>query len=580
MNVGIYVRVSTEEQRDFGYSIDAQLREIKDYCERRNLNIIDIYNDAGHSAKDLNRPEMERMINDIKNGKINLVISMKVDRLTREGYDGQWFLRFCKDNECGLIFLQENYDVTTPEGEMGYGISLLFGQRERRLISQRTKTAMEEAIKQGKFPGKTPMGYKKNIDKKLEIDLVEAEVIKEVFELYAKGNNASKVASIMSENNRYLRDNGKWTESRITHIINNPIYKGDLLWGRYKRKQNKQILIENHSPAIISEELWDRCQDQLDKNKHGNYGKNIHIFHRVVRCPNCGELMNSYYTIKHQNKKIKYNYYVRCLNKKCDKKGYSYNANKIENELVNILNDLSGIALISSYSLNYPKIDSKKDIDNIKGTITKLKNDENRLLELLLTNKLDEDMLINKMNTLSSERKNLEAKKENLEKGASLNFNKDLVKLYNDKKETDIEGINPIWSLLSREGKKEVIGKFIKYIDISVDDNYNVKIENITFNNEFIQNEFFDIPNYLLEKLKQTYKNIKFVGVFTRNQFNSNLFKDYETYSYNLLMKNYTQDRKSLEVILNKFKDHDLEIALIIENKKYVNAFVMFKITE
>ena len=87
MNVGIYVRVSTEEQRDYGYSIDAQLREIKEYCERRNLNIIDIYNDAGHSAKNLNRPEMERMLNDIKNGKINLVISMKVDRLTREGYD-------------------------------------------------------------------------------------------------------------------------------------------------------------------------------------------------------------------------------------------------------------------------------------------------------------------------------------------------------------------------------------------------------------------------------------------------------------------------------------------------------------
>lgn len=84
MNVGVYVRVSTEEQRDQGYSIDAQLREIKEYCERRNLNIIDIYNDAGHSAKDLNRPEMERMLNDIKNGKINLVISMKVDRLTRK----------------------------------------------------------------------------------------------------------------------------------------------------------------------------------------------------------------------------------------------------------------------------------------------------------------------------------------------------------------------------------------------------------------------------------------------------------------------------------------------------------------
>ena len=116
MNVGIYVRVSTEEQRDFGYSIDAQIREINEYCEKRNLRIIDTYNDAEHSAKDLNRPEMERMIKDIKNGKINCVISMKVDRLTREGYDGQWFLKFCKDYGCALIFLQENYDVTTLIG--------------------------------------------------------------------------------------------------------------------------------------------------------------------------------------------------------------------------------------------------------------------------------------------------------------------------------------------------------------------------------------------------------------------------------------------------------------------------------
>ena len=574
MNVGVYVRVSTEEQRDYGYSIDAQLREIKEYCKRRNLNIIDIYNDAGHSAKDLNRPEMERMLNDIKNGKINLVISMKVDRLTREGYDGQWFLRFCKEHDCGLIFLQENYDVTTPEGEMGYGISLLFGQRERRLISQRTKTAMEEAIRQGKYPGKCPMGYKKNAFKKLEIDVVEAEVIKEVFELYSKGNKALKVAQIMKENNRYLSDNGKWTDSRIMHIISNPIYKGDLLWGRFSRKDNKRILIENHSPAIVSKELWDSCQRQLDKNKHGNFGKNAHVFHRVVRCPECNELMNSFYTIKKQNKKIKYNYYVRCLNKKCSKKGISYNANKIEKELVNILNDLSGIALVSSYCLNYPKIDSKKEIDAIKGNITKLKNDENRLLELLLTNKLDEEMLINKMNTIVAERKNLESKKEKLEVSTSLNFNKDLVKLYEDKNIGEIEGINPIWNILSREGKKEIISTFIKHIDISTDKDYNVKIENITFNNRFLQNEFFDIPTYLLDKLKGYYKNIKFLGMFTKEQIKN--ITTNELYSYNGLMKNYTNDKKSLDIILNKYKEFNIEIAMIIENKKFVDAVIMF----
>jgi len=239
-----------------------------------------------------------------------------------------------------------------------------------------------------------------------------------------------------------------------------------------------------------------------------------------------------------------------------------------------MLNDLSGIALVSSYCLNYPKIDSKKEIDAIKGNITKLKNDENRLLELLLTNKLDEEMLINKMNTIVSERKNLESKKEKLEIGASLNFNKDLVKLYEDENIGEIEGINPTWNILSREGKREIISTFIKYIDISTDKYYNVKIENITFNNRFLQNEFFDIPTYLLDKIKGDYKNIKFLGMFTKEQIKN--ITTNELYSYNELMKHYTNDRKSLDIVLNKYKDFNIELAMIIEDKKFVDAVIIF----
>ena len=382
INTAIYVRVSTEEQKDFGYSIEAQLRELRNYCNQRNLNIVHEYNDAGYSAKDLKRPEMEKLIEDIKNGKINLVVAMKVDRLTREGYDGQWFLKFCKDNNCGLIFLQENYDVTTPDGEMMYGMSLLFGQKERREIGNRTRKAMEEAIKQGKYPAKTPFGYIKNEDKKLEINPMEAEIVKDIFELYSQGNNASKVASIMKKDNRYLRNGEKWNESKITRIINNPIYKGDMLWGIYKREKKNQILIPNHSPAIITKDLWDKCQRELDKNSHGNYGENIHIFNRIIRCPECHELMNSFFTIKYQNKKKKYNYYVRCLNKRCDKKGVIYSCDKIENKLVNILNDLSGIAILSEYSLNFPIIDNKDDIDRIKGALVKIKNEMIELVKM------------------------------------------------------------------------------------------------------------------------------------------------------------------------------------------------------
>ena len=109
----------------------------------------------------------------------------------------------------------------------------------------------------------------------------------------------------MKKDNRYLRNGEKWNESKIARIINNPIYKGDMLWGIYKREKKNQILIPNHSPAIITKDLWDKCQRELDKNSHGNYGENIHIFNRVIRCPECHELMNSFFTIKYQNKIIK-----------------------------------------------------------------------------------------------------------------------------------------------------------------------------------------------------------------------------------------------------------------------------------
>lgn len=577
MNVGIYVRVSTEEQRDFGYSIEAQLREIRNYCKQRNLNIVKEYNDAGYSAKDLKRPEMERMIDDIKNKRINLVVAVKVDRLTREGYDGQWFLKFCKENDCGLLLLQENYDVTTPDGEMMYGMSLLFGQKERREIGNRTRRAMEEAVKQGKYPGKTPMGFIKNVDKKLEINPIEAEVIKDVFRLYADGNSACEVAKIMKANNRYLRDNGKWTSGRITKTINNPIYAGDVCWGLYERKKENQLTILNHSPAIIDRDLWERCQTQKEKSSHGNYGENIHIFHQVVRCPSCKNLMNSFYTVKHQNKNIKYNYYVRCNNKNCNLKGKVYNASKIEKELINILNDLSGIAILSKYSLNFPKQDKKDDLDNIQGMLMKLKNDENKLLDLYLANNLKNDVITKRLNSIEAERKQLLNKKDKMESNLVLNYNDDILNLYETQNKTDLKGINPLWNIISRETKRDIISDYIKFIDVSIGNNYNVKIDNITFNNNFIQNKFYNLPEYLMNKFKNAYKDMKFLGVFTLEQFNNlNLENEFELYDLNELIK-YKRTDDKIDKLIKRYEEQNLEVAIIIENGIYKNAFILFK---
>lgn len=115
MRCGIYVRVSTDDQRDNGYSIDSQLRMIKEYCEKNEYDIVDVYNDAGHSGKDLMRPEMQRLLKDIKSKKIDKLVAIKVDRLTRNNYDGFWLLNYCEKHDVKIELILEPYDVSTAK---------------------------------------------------------------------------------------------------------------------------------------------------------------------------------------------------------------------------------------------------------------------------------------------------------------------------------------------------------------------------------------------------------------------------------------------------------------------------------
>lgn len=198
MRRGVYVRVSTDDQRDNGYSIDSQLRMIKEYCEKNEYDIVDVYNDAGHSGKDLMRPEMQRLLKDIKSKKIDKLVAIKVDRLTRNNYDDFWLLNYCEEHDVKIELILEPYDVSTANGEMIFEMNLVFGQRERKEIGARTKRAMEEMALERIHPSKAPYGYIRNKETgHLEVEPIEAEVVKEIFELCKQGNSTRGIATIM-----------------------------------------------------------------------------------------------------------------------------------------------------------------------------------------------------------------------------------------------------------------------------------------------------------------------------------------------------------------------------------------------
>lgn len=198
MRCGIYVRVSTDEQRDNGYSIDSQLRMIKEYCEKNNYDIVDVYNDAGHSGKDLMRPEMQRLLKDIKAHKIE-------------------------------------------------------------------KMALEKVR-----PSKAPYSYIRNAETgNLEIEPIEAQVVKEIFESYKNDNSISSIANTLKEEKTYLKQ-GKWNSDKVYKILTNSIYIGTFAYGKTKRKAQDILYVNNYCEPIIDDNTWNITRKILEKNKHPN----------------------------------------------------------------------------------------------------------------------------------------------------------------------------------------------------------------------------------------------------------------------------------------------------------------------
>lgn len=156
------------------------------------------------------RLDMQRLLKDIKSHKIEKLVVIKVDRLTKNNYDGFWFLNYCGQNDVKIELILEPYDLSTANGEMIFGMNLVFGQRERKEIGARTKRAMEEMALEKVHPGKVPYGYIRDKETGyLEIEPIEAEVVKEIFKLCEEGYLIRAITFKLKEENRYLKQ-GKW----------------------------------------------------------------------------------------------------------------------------------------------------------------------------------------------------------------------------------------------------------------------------------------------------------------------------------------------------------------------------------
>lgn len=517
MRCGVYVRVSTDDQRDNGYSIDSQLRMIKEYCEKNNYDIVDVYNDAGHSGKDLMRPEMQRLLKDIKSHKIEVIVAIKVDRLTRNNYDGFWFLNYCEEHDVKIELILEPYDVSTVNGEMIFGMNLVFGQRERKEIGARTKRAMEEMALEKVHPAKAPYGYIRNVETgHLEVEPIEAQVIKGIFELCKQGNSSRGIATIMKDSNAYLKI-GKWTSDRVYKILTNSIYIGIFEYGKYCRKPQDILRVENYCEPIIDMETWNITRKVLERNKHSNYGEHIHLFTGIVRCPTCGKILSSTNSFKYSGTpKEKVYYHLTCKNPNCKSKGLHYSSDKIEQKLVRVLNELTRYMYEMDSEIIVCNSTKTKDIKNIEKAIAKLKMQEKKLVDLYLSSTLNVEIINHKNDAIKKEIETLNKKKQHID--PNNDFKEYTIELLK-KLDCNVENgkiiannkiaFTFIFNSLKRKTKQELIKKLIDCIEIKRNKNYDIEIKNVKFTEEFIPKSSKEYIKYLYEILKNN--NIGFI---------------------------------------------------------------------
>ena len=300
MNCAVYTRVSTDNQAEIEFnSCEAQEEKIKSFIHsQEDMELYKVYSDPGYTGASIYRPALKNLLEDIKQNEINLVVSYKIDRLSRSPKDFYQLIELFEKHKVDFISVTERFDTSTPSGRLLRNIMLTFAQFERELASERTKDKMIQRAHKGMWNGgTTPFGYQ-SVDKKLVIVERKAEIIRNIYEYYLNSRSLSKV---------YFDSRGKglpFTKSTISHILRNPIYTGQI---RYDGKFSQGL----HEP-IISDAIFNSAQ-----NLHKKRQRNIRVYKHyplagLVNCKECNSFMTPHHTNKKQKGQRKRYYYYRC----------------------------------------------------------------------------------------------------------------------------------------------------------------------------------------------------------------------------------------------------------------------------
>ena len=479
ISVALYVRVSSREQADEGYSIGEQTERLQKYAEAMGWDVAKIYVDPGYSGGNMDRPGLTELIRDVENGHIDKVVVYKLDRLSRSQFDTLYLIeKVFLTNDTDFVSMTENFNTSSPLGRAMIGFLAVFAQLEKDKIHERTIMGKEARAKEGKWGGGSsePIGYDYDILKEeLIVNEYEKMQILEAVDLFLHGTPLRRIATILNDKGYTYRGRSnrvaQWDPKRIKYVLRNKIYIGYIRYGGEWYKGT-------HEP-IMSDELFEKVQhrlQELEKSYNGKYNKKktqSSVLSGFIYCKHCGGRY-----AKAHGKPWKGNekpYYYQCYSRnkrvpKMVKDPNCKNKNWRMYELDDIvLGEIEKLALDPNYiyDIRDEKTSNQSNIskiDVIKKQIENLDDQISRFMDLYGLGTFTIEQVTSKINPLNEEKKALEKELSTL--------NVDIDGMTEEEVFEIVSSFNDIVARGDLDEKRLLVESLISYIELDEDDVY------------------------------------------------------------------------------------------------------------
>jgi len=443
-----YERLSDEDREKRGFSLESesissQKLLIEQFCDNHNISMTDNFYDDGITGQTFERDGWNQLVNDIKNGKIDCVITKDLSRLGRDHTEtGYYIEKFFPENNIRYISINDNWDSKYDPVDLILW-KLAYNDVYCADISKKVKSILDSKKRQGLYVASfAPYGYKKNEDDKhyLVIDPDTAPVVKEAFELAHSGLGTHKIAVIFNEKKyitpgiysgrgRYTATRAKvghyWTSGMVRRILTNEVYTGDLAQGKrrkvsYKSKKvirnehDEWIIVKGTHEPLVSREIFDSIQEMMEytSKKYTRLPGEQHLLGKLLICKDCNHRISiSWRNPKHHERgRIGVcNFYKKySKHNVCTPHHIAYE--DVEEQVISYVKEISRRyleflntpALIKTY---YKKIDVKiKEQELRKNKLLSEKDKAENLLLKLYEDKLSGEVTESMYKTLSEKK--------------------------------------------------------------------------------------------------------------------------------------------------------------------------------